>query len=546
MNLKPEQYIQVFEKLKSNRTNWETNWQDIVDYFLPNRLDIIGQTTPGDKDTRKIYNSTPVRSAVKFAANLHSTLTNVNTLWSVYEMVDDELNKVKEVREWCDDNSKTMKTLLNTSNFHNQMHTFYLDVGTICTSVMYIEEDTDPNTDSVFVFDTRPIKEIFISENKFGRVDTVYRKIEMTARIIKERWEEDTPEAVTKAIEAQEGESPFMVLHVTQPRDKAKIKDKPLNSKEFPFESVWIFLEGGTGDTPELLKEGGYEEFPFAVVRSSKASGEVYGRGTGFDNLDDTKTLNSMVKSFLRAGARSAEPPYQAPDEGFIEGFDFSPNGMNYFDSSDTSGKNRIEIIPQGGQLPFTREMINDVKDDIKEGFYLTQLQLIDAREMTAEEVRTRTAENMRVISPLFGRLTSEGLAVIMFRCYAIAQRAGKLKEAPESVIGQELRVRYKSPIARAQQLHEAQAITQTVGTALGWAEIRPDVLDNIDFDAAIEEIGDLDGATSKIFNDETKIKEIRAARAAQQKQQIELEQANQKAEIVQKGSNAMKNMEGK
>jgi len=538
MNLTPSEYKAVLDKLAAERHNWETSWQDICDYFLPNRLSIIGDTISGSNDQgRKIYNSTPVRSAVKFAANLHSTLTNVNTLWGVYEMVDDELNKIKEVNEWLEEVSKTMKKLYNTSNFHNEMHTWYLDTGTICTSVMYIEEDLDQTTDSLFNFSTRPIKEIYISENEMGRVDTVYRKIKMTARQIQGRFPDAVPDEVKTAIEEMDIERTFHVLHVTQPREEKTTE--PLVSTEFPFESVWIFLEG---ESPVLLEEGGYQEFPFAVVRASKASGEVYGRGTGFDNIDDAKTLNAMVKTLLRAGARSAEPPVQIPDEGFIEGVDLSPNGQNYYDSTS---QNRIEPIMTGVNVPITRELVNDLKDDVREGFYLTQLQLIDAREMTAEEVRTRTAENMRVISPLFGRLTSEGLAVIMFRCFNIANRAGKLPPIPQGLEGKELRVRYKSPIARAQQLHEAQAITQTVGTAMGWAETFPSVLDNIDPDAAIKEIGELDGATNKIFRSDESIKGIRQQRAEQQRIQQQMQAQNIGADTLQKAGNAVKNMKG-
>ncbi len=538
MNLTPLEYKLSLDKLAAERHDWETSWQDIQDYFLPNRLLIIGDTSPGDNTQgRKIYNSTPVRSAVKFAANLHSTLTNVNTLWGVYEMVDDELNELKEVDEWLEEVSKTMKKLYNTSNFHNEMHTWYLDTGTICTSVMYIEEDIDKTTDALFNFSTRPIKEVYISENAQGRVDVIYRKIKMTARQIAERFPKGIPDEVENAIKEQDGEKTFHVLHVTQPRKEKK--EKPLTNLEFPFESVWIFLEG---ESPVLLEESGYEEFPFAVVRASKASGEVYGRGTGFDNLDDAKTLNAMVKTLLRAGARNAEPPVQVPDEGFIEGVDLSPNGINYYDSTS---QNRIEPVFTGVQIPITRELVNDLKDDVREGFYLTQLQLIDAREMTAEEVRTRTAENMRVISPLFGRLTSEGLAVIMFRCFNIALRAGKLPPVPEGLEGKELRVRYKSPIARAQQLHEAQAITQTVGTAMGWAETFPTVLDNIDTDAAIKEIGELDGATNKIFRAEEDIKKVRKARAQQQQAQQQMQAQNMGADTLQKAGNAVKSMEG-
>jgi hypothetical protein len=58
--------LRQFEYNKSKRTNWESQWSEVADYFLPNQsgnwsLDgMIDELSTGQKKGELIYNSKPV------------------------------------------------------------------------------------------------------------------------------------------------------------------------------------------------------------------------------------------------------------------------------------------------------------------------------------------------------------------------------------------------------------------------------------------------------------------------------------------------------
>ena len=194
----------------------------------------------------------------------------------------------------------------------------------------------------------------------------------------------------------------------------------------------------------------------------------------------------------------------------------------------------RIEPIEIGANFPVTLEMLQDQRNGIRDHFYVTQLQLIDARKMTAAEARIRTAENARVLGPTFGRLNDDYLDRLIERTLGILRRAGKLAPIPQVVLddvekrGTQLRVRFVSPLARAQVASEVQGIQQTAATAFAWAEQsgNPAVIDNIDLDFGIKKIADLDGTPAGFLRDDDLVKKMRDTRAKDAELRKKLEAA--------------------
>ena len=70
-----------YKKLVDLRSNWENHWQEIADYVLPKRADIIKQRTRGDKRTEQIYDGTALHALNLLSSSLHGMLTNAATPW---------------------------------------------------------------------------------------------------------------------------------------------------------------------------------------------------------------------------------------------------------------------------------------------------------------------------------------------------------------------------------------------------------------------------------------------------------------------------------
>jgi hypothetical protein len=228
-----------------------------------------------------------------------------------------------------------------------------------------------------------------------------------------------------------------------------------------------------------------------------------------------------------------ADPPLQVPKEGFIGSIRLTPGGLNFYDQTS---KARIEPVQIGANFNITLEMIQDIRDRIKDHLFITQLQLIDAREMTAEEVRTRVAENARIMGPSFGRLCDDFLDPLVGRCLGILRRAGRLQPIPDVVIesarrrGTQLRVKFVSPLAKAQVASEVQGIVHTAGTAIEWATATEqlEILDNLDLDVGVRKLADLDGCPPEFVRDPKAVAGVRKMRQQQQAMQQRLAAAQQ------------------
>ena len=74
-------------------------------------------------------------------------------------------------------------------------------------------------------------------------------------------------------------------------------------------------------------------------------------------------------------------------------------------------------------------EIMQDVRERIKQHFFVDQFQLREGPQMTATEVNTRVDMQLRLLGPLLGRLHFEFLQPMVGRMLQIMSRKGLLPE---------------------------------------------------------------------------------------------------------------------
>ena len=537
MKVDPDEILHRLDELDAERYQWTDLWQDVVDYMLPNRSPVIGTITPGEDRSVEMYDSTAYKSLLRLAANLNDMLTNQSSQWFQLGVDDPDMQDDPIVQEWLMQTTEAIRNELDNSNFYDQVHELYLDLGSFGTGIMYIEP-SDDDEDSMLNFKTCHIREIYVAENKYGRIDTLFRLFEYSARQCVQRW---GIENVSDNVMDKYNDKPdelFEIMHIVFPREERDPKKK--DNKNMKYASIWMEKEA-----KHILSESGYDSFPYLVPRWMKSSGETYGRSPAISVLADIKTLNTMMETTLIAGQMIAEPPLMVPDDGFMN-INIEPRGISYY----RAGSNDfIRPIDTGSnRLPITFEMIQAKRDSVADAFFATQLQMIDKTEMTAEEVRARMQENMRVIGPTIGRLQNELLQNLIFRIISIlnnTKRDGKpvLPLPPEEVQGLNYKLKYVSPLAKAKRYNELQAIQGSVNMAGQWAEIRPEIMDNLDMDSAYRKSVDIMGAPVDILNTEDEVMATRQQRQQQQQAVMQAQMQQAQAETAEKGSKAAKNV---
>ena len=79
---KAKNLLKRFDRLKSQRQNWESHWQEVADYMQPRKADVTKPRSKGDKRTELIFDSSPLQAVELLGASLHGMLTNPSTPWS--------------------------------------------------------------------------------------------------------------------------------------------------------------------------------------------------------------------------------------------------------------------------------------------------------------------------------------------------------------------------------------------------------------------------------------------------------------------------------
>jgi hypothetical protein len=534
---KIDDILSRLDEMSSGRGTWESHWQEIADYIVPNRGNVTTSRTPGGKLHRNIYDGTALRALGILAAGLHGQLTSPSAPWFKVRSGNKELMKDQSVKVWWADTQRRMYDVMNASNFNSQIHEAYNDLGGFGTSVLYSE----PDPKKLIRFDTRPVAECLIAENERGEIDTLFRRFTMTARQANQRWGDgkgDLSSSIKKKVEKKEYNATFELLHAVYPREDYDMKKA--DSRNMPWASVYVELR-----EKHLISESGYHDFPYAVARWEKASDEIYGRSPSMKALPDVKMVNAMEKTLLRATQKIVDPPLLVPHDGYIMPIRMSPASL-IMKRPGTAPTDKLEPLETKGNIPVGREMIDQKREAINQAFFVDLfLMLAEKPGMTATEILERVEEKMVVLGPALGRLMSEMLDPIIHRVFGILVRTGKLLPLPEALQGEEYVIEYVSPLARAQRLYEVNAINKSLQFVGPIAQVRPEVLDKYDFDKIVDYVNDILGVPADLMRGEDEVSEIRAARNEQTEAMNQIEAAKGIAEAAGKAGPIIQQMAG-
>ena len=508
-----------FAKLKQDRVNWDSQWEKVAEYVLPRKDEVYGTITAGEDkhSNNRLYDSTSIHSNELLASALHSMLTNPSSVWFGLSTGVKELDSQKEVRQYLQDSVSIIIKTLNNSNFQTEIHETYLDLGSIGTTTLRIEEDDE----ALIRFFSEPIYSSYVDENSKGIIDTIFREYEFTLRQVIQKFGEDILKDLPDVKRSFE-KNPMLkikILHAIETLSNGSVV------------SIHTYC-----DKKYILRESKFNEFPTAVPRWTKIAGEMYGRSPAMKAMPDIKMLNQMQRTLIRAAQKVADPPLLVPDSGYMLPVRTTPGGSTIYRAGS---KDEIKPLIHNARLDLNAEIIEQTRLRIRQAFFIDQLQLQDGPQMTATEVNQRTEEKLRMMGPILGRLNNELLKPIIDRVYGILVRKNALPSPPDALKGKNLDIRYTSQIAKAQRAAEADTFTRVVQSIAPIIEMQPQIFDNINGDEVLRVHAEIFGLPEEMLRDREEVQQSRAAQAEQQQAAMQAEQENMEADTLQKVSNA-------
>lgn len=512
---------QRFESLKQERSSWEDLWRDIRDYCLPDLGCFSGEdATQGSKRYRKILDAEAIDCADVLAAGLLGGVSSPSRPWLRLTTMDPDLDKNPAVKEWMTKVQDLLLLYFSKAECYNALHQSYLELpvfGTACTIVK-------PHPEQLLSLQNLTIGEYWLAEDDYGKVDTMYRRLSLTAKQMVQQW---GFEAVNNDVRQAFEKDPFTrfnVIHAIEPRIERN-PDKRDN-KNMPWQSV--YFQEGVQD--KVLSESGFRNFPALCPRWMTSGGSVYGRGPGAKALSAQKSLQRLHLRLAELVDYGTRPPILYPSTLKDQLSQFKPGG-------------RVAVNPQ--EAPIIRSMwevrtdpqamlalIQSTRQDIQRIFFVNVFQMIAATanqtDRTATEVQALEQEKVMMLGPVLERLHTELLDPLVTNAFGFMVEYNMLPEVPEELYGRELSIEYVSVLAEAQKNASANGIVRTAQQIGLLAQINPQAVDKLDVDATIDQLADMNGVPPSLIVTGQKVALIRQQRAEQQQAQMQAAQLQQ------------------
>jgi len=496
--------------MESERAPWESHWRECAELMLPRQDQFFGQRPQGEKRTSKIFDSTAMYAVDRGAGVMETILTPRTQLWHKLKPKGRANVEGGPIGEWFDQVNQTLfdHRYSPAASFASVAHEAYMSLLVFGTAAIYIASAPG----APLWYRNCHISEIFFAEDAYGRVDTVYRKFIMTARQVKQQFDnERLPAKVLDLADKKPDTSDIVVLHCTMPNPN------PVPGREDaegqPWRTVYVLPEYSA-----IVQEGGYWSFPWAISRFVTAPREIWGRSPGMAILPDVKVLNEAAKSRLKSWHYANDPSLLIADDGVLTPVSVRPGAL-IAGGVDENGRPRIQPLQNGARLDIDEAMTEQLRNAIRSAFMIDVIQVLnDKPNMTAYEAGIRAQEKAQIMAPVMGRQHSEFLGPIIEREIDLLARANLLPPVPPELLemGGEYEIEYLSPLSSAARSEPSLALQRSVMQAMPFIELDPSAADWIDGDDAIKTIMLGNGSPNSAIRSAEEVEAIREQRAQQ------------------------------
>jgi hypothetical protein len=493
--------------LKSMRTPHEYVWRDCFDHSFTMRGSGLQQNSLTasqalDKKSR-IVDSTATDAGTILASALQSGMTPANSRWQSLEVfgADDE------GKRWLDLASENLHQEIHNSNFDSIGLECHLDMVGAGWFAMFVDVDHEVGG---LHFEGWPIAQCYPATSRAGGlVDTIYRIYNLTAYQAAEFAEKrggQVSDIVSKRIDT-DPDSMVEMLHYIGPRPGAMAGGKM--SKNLPFESLHIETQ-----SQHLVLESGFEEFPCVVPRWSLIPDTPYAVGPMFNVLPDVRELNELKRIDKAASEIAVMGMWIAEDDGVLNPRTIKVGARKVIVANSVDS---MKPLQTGANWQLADTRIAQLQAQIRKILMADQLQPQGGPQMTATEIHARVALMRQQLGPLFGRMQAEYLQGLVNRTFMLGYRAGVFGQAPQSLAGKNFTIKYISPLAKSQKLEDVSSIQQFNAAIAPVAAVKPEIMDNIDFDDQTRSLAEGLGIPMSGLRTREDVSALRQARSQQQ-----------------------------
>ena len=530
--------------VKNRRLNHEATVQQISDLCMPFRGDITTLRNEGQLRVVGVFDTTGVHGADSLANFLKSTVIPSSSRWFNLSMPT-EFERNHEAVTLRDSAVDKMYREYATSNFYTQAGMWFRDVSVLGTGAFYTEEkparlNADGSTFGGARFYSVPWG---VSWHAIGP-DGMYfyhREIELTAI---DAFDFFNGEPGSRAMEALSKGDHMELIHFGHSawKNVRGIPGGVRRPEEQPWLSQWSVapssrIKNIAGDGLELFGLRGHQLSPYTLSRWSIVDQEWWGRGQGHLARVDMLGINKLRELVLDAAGRDLMPPLVIESETAVD-LDLGPDGLLV-----TKPPQKIQPyhLQSGARYDVANEIGTADRVNVERAFFMHLLQRPDTQPRSAAAVQDDQARVSRELAPRADIIYSDMIAPAVEGMMTMMSRAGGLPEIAQLArLGvPALDIEAVSPFFTAQK---SQPMTGLAIFLQKWSQLAeatgsPQIMDNIDTDAAMLLDMELSDIPARVRRSPEAVEDIRFVRQEQIARQQALQQENLAADTLQKAA---------
>lgn len=426
-----EYIIKCRDSLKPSFTRERNRWREEAEIFTP--YDDIGYQA-GCTPHENMFDSHPMECASEFTDFLLAMTMPRNQKWFLLTPPG-EFKEKDDAKKYYAEITDEMLDYMQASNLYEEAWNSLFDWVVHGTDNLFCGGVDDRGE---LYYAHQPIGTYYIAENRYRRVDVVYRDLKLTAEQAEQEFGKDKlPQEIKKKLgKAQHKEETFDFVHaVFRRQGELKPAKDASDAERKPWASYYVHE-----NSKEIVKEDGFDFFPFAVSRYRRYANSVWGHGPGSAARGDSRQINVGNELLDIAGEKDVFPTLNAPAsrEGEITN---EPSGINYFDDQNPNAN--VTPVQSGQRIDTMLQRVNEKKQSISRIFKSQLYQLFTSRlaageqPLTATEASLASNEGFTQLSPAWGRRASESLDIIISSTFATLMRNRMFKaQVPQSLMG--------------------------------------------------------------------------------------------------------------
>lgn len=512
--------LKMGDTLLDRKSVLNSLWQEIALNTYPERADFTSNRTGGEEFASHLFTSYPVLARRELGNSYAIMLRPPSVPWFSAHVEDEELDDEHAERAYLEYVTKVQRRAMYDPIACFVRATKEADHDVAAFGNAIIEARIAPNRQHL-VHKAHHLRDCAWSENATGKIDVLHRNWSPTARQLLEMFPSTVSKEVRKAYD-KDPDKTFACRVISVPTRLYRMDQKigTLRKREMPGTCLYI-----EKDSETVLEETPEGWFPYVVPRWQTVTGSQYARSPATEiALPDARTFQAIVRTLREAGEMHVNPPMIAVSDALRSDIQLYAGGVTTvdIDYDEKTGEALRPVDRQPGNMPIGFEIAQQVREDLRLGFYLDKIRLpeIDPGKFTAFEFQQRIAAMAREGAPIFDPIEDEynsPLCDLDFQILNANGAFGAPDTVPQRLRGQSVQFKFRSPFRDAQDQAKAGLFMDGLQRVLmPAAQIDPSQMENANLTEGVRDSLKGLGWPEEWLNDKSKVAGAKAAAAKQ------------------------------